>query len=69
MVKEHSIIIRQAVGIYKQVLLRFVSMKLGVNIRTIQRWWRLFKNGLSLENQGGRGFLLFPYTVCLKLQP
>ena len=30
-------------------------MKLGVNIRTIQRWWRLFKNGLSLENQGGRG--------------
>ena len=34
---------------------RFVSMKLGVNIRTIQRWWRLFKNGLSLENQGGRG--------------
>ena len=55
--KEHSIIIRsQAVGMLQAgSSQRFVSMKLGVNIRTIQRWWRLFKNGLSLENQGGRG--------------
>ena len=54
MVKEHSIIIRsQAVGMLQAgSSQRFVSMKLGVNIRTIQRWWRLFKNGLSLENQG-----------------
>ena len=57
MVKEHSIIIRsQAVGMLQAgSSQRFVSMKLGVNIRTIQRWWRLFKNGLSLENQRGRG--------------
>ena len=57
MVKEHSIIIRsQAVGMLQAgSSQRFVSMKLGVNIRTIQRRWRLFKNGLSLENQGVRG--------------
>ncbi|KAI6658257.1 hypothetical protein LOD99_15526 [Oopsacas minuta] len=34
---------------------KFVSLKLGVNIRTVQRWWRLFKNDLTLENKGGRG--------------
>ena len=57
MVKEHSIMIRsQAVGMLQAgSSQKFVSMKLGVNIRTIQRWWRLFKNDLSLENQGGRG--------------
>ena len=57
MVKEHSIMIRsQAVGMLQAgSSQKFVSMKLDVKIRTIQRWWRLFKSDLSLENQGGRG--------------
>ena len=57
MVKEYSITIRsQAVGMLQAGSdQKFVSLKLGVNIRTVQRWWRLFRNDLSLENKGGRG--------------
>ena len=57
MVKEYCITIRsQAVGMLQAGSdQKFVSLKLGVNIRTVQRWWRLFRNNLSLENRGGRG--------------
>ena len=57
MVKEDSIVIRsQAVGMLQAgSSQRWVSLKLGVNIRTIRRWWRLFKNEISLKNQGARG--------------
>ena len=57
MVKEYSITIRsQAVGMLQAGSdQKFVSLKLGVNVRTVQRWWRLFRNDLSLENKGGRG--------------
>ncbi|KAI6647717.1 hypothetical protein LOD99_8558 [Oopsacas minuta] len=57
MVKEYSIMIRsQAVGMLQAgSSQKFVSLKLGVNIRTVQRWWRLFKNDLTIENKGGRG--------------
>ena len=43
MVKEYSITIRsQAVGMLQAVSdQKFVSLKLGVNIRTVQRWWQL----------------------------
>ena len=57
MVKEQSVHNRiRAVGMLEGGLTQEnVSKRMGVNIRTVRRWWSCHKRGKVLENKRGRG--------------